>query len=131
MILHSVRICENKCIYIVYGISGLLQWLVVWQNTITKKSCITIEGNCDIMHGVISLPDAMSYDKDWKHGNLCYELVNRKVSWSGAVKLCAQMNSYLVEVDHQPEHDVIVSNFWENFVCIIWLGASYFEAQGN
>ena len=31
----------------VYGISGLLQWLVVWQNTITKESCITIEGNCD------------------------------------------------------------------------------------
>ena len=58
------------------------------------------------MHGVISLPDAMSYDKDWKHGNFCYELVNRKVSWSGAVKLCAQMNNYLVEVDHQPEQDV-------------------------
>ena len=90
----------------VYGIFGLLQWLVVWQNTITKESCITIEGNCDIMHGVISLPDAMSYDKDWKHGNFCYELVNRKVSWSGAVKLCAQMNNYLVEVDHQPEQDV-------------------------
>ena len=73
----------------------------------------------------------MSYDKGWKHGNLCYKLVNRKASWSGAVKLCAQMNSYLVEVDHQPEHNIIVSIIWENLVRVIWLGASYVEAEGR
>ena len=47
MILQSVRTYEINAYIFVYGISGLLQWLVVWQNTITKESCITIEGNCD------------------------------------------------------------------------------------
>ena len=27
--------------------------------------------------------------------------------------------------------NIIVSIIWENLVCIIWLGASYFEAEGR
>ena len=68
-----------------------------------------------------------------RFGNMViyYKLVNRKALWSRAVKLCARMNSYLVEVDDQPEHNIIVSIMWENLVCVIWPGASYVEAEGR
>ena len=41
------------------------------------------------------------------------------------------MYSYLVEVDDQPEQDIIVSIIWKSLVCVIWLGASYFEIEGR
>ena len=66
---------------------------------------------------------------DLVHGNSCYKLVKMEATWSEAVKECARMSSYLVEVDDQPEQDFLESIMKENDVYATWLGASFVESE--
>ena len=68
----------------------------------------------------------------WKqHGNSCYKFVDKKATWQEAVDRCALMDSYLVEVDNQPEQDFIVSIMKENDIRSMWLGGSDVDTKGK
>ena len=110
---------ENKIVNLESQNKALEQRLIDKQSNLVKKLANLVNG----LGPLLCQPD------EKYHAGSCYKYVDEYVSWTEAVENCTGMNSYLVEINDIPEFDFIQSLMKENYISIMWVGASYQETK--
>ena len=108
---------ENKIVNLESQNKALEQRLIDKQSSFENK----LANLANRLGSLLCQPDEIY------HAGSCYKYVGENAYGREAAKKCTGMNSYLVEINDIPEFDFIQSLMKENYIRIMWVGASYQE----